>query len=153
MWRHTILGLALSVAILLSPSRAMDGGGADADAMSSRLMAGTWEVTYAKAPDIRHLKVVGRDHFMWTTYQKSTGKPLQVCGGKWFVKGNKLTETVLFANFSQEDMDAALGQEQAMDIEFEGEDRVNVSGLNKPSGKRWSEVMTRVKDADKKPAK
>ncbi len=102
---------------------------------------GTWEHTFADAPEERQVKIINHTHFVWVTYNRNDGKPLRVGGGTYTVAGNTYKETF---EFGGPGLAAELvGKEQTFTAEIE-EGKWTLAGTLS-NGFEVSEVWRKVK--------
>jgi len=102
---------------------------------------GTWEHTFADAPEHLQVKIINRTHFVWVTYIRADGKPLRVGGGTYTIDGKTYKEKF---EFGGPDVPAELvGKEQTFTAELQ-EDKWTLSGTLS-NGLEINEVWRKVK--------
>jgi hypothetical protein len=86
------------------------------DEEAHKKVEGTWEHTFADAPEHRQVKIINHTHFVWVTYNREDGKPLLVGGGTDTISGKTYKEKF---EFGGPDLPAELvGKEQTFKAEI-----------------------------------
>jgi len=117
-------------------SSAQAGGG-----QTRSKVEGTWEHTFANAPQHRQVKIINHTHFVWVTYNREDGKPLLVGGGTYTIDGKKYKEKY---EFGGPDLPAELvGKEQTFTAEIEEGKWTHIGTLS--NGFEVNEVWRKVK--------
>lgn len=109
-----VMGIALLSACASSSKRQMLDVNQD-----KYIIEGTWEHSFDDAPQNTQIKILSRTHFVWVTYERSTGMPLLLAGGTYRFDGKTYIEKVEFGSpgIPQE----LIGKEQVFTAMFEGD--------------------------------
>ena len=112
---------------------------------------GTWQLISTKygdakefsdAPkDVRHIKILTKDHFIWVIYDEKTKLASTSMGGTYTFHGGKYTETVDY--FFPEAMGGYLGHKQEFTLKIDGDKFIQDGTLS--DGTKIAEVWQRVK--------
>jgi hypothetical protein len=112
-----------------------------ADKAARGRLEGTWEHTFANAPQHRQVKIINQTHFVWVTYVREDGKPLLLGGGTYTFDENTYKEKY---EFGGPGLPAELvGKEQTFTVELDGDNWTHSGTLS--NGFRVRELWRRVK--------
>ena len=107
------------------------------------LIEGTWEHTFEDQPNIRQIKVINQDHFIWVTSDRESKKSLYSAGGPYTFKGNTYKEQHEFGTFGSPEWQQLVGHEQVFTVEIKG-DTLFLSGTAS-NGMELFETWKRLK--------
>jgi hypothetical protein len=104
-------------------------------------LEGTWEHTFANAPQHRQVKIINETHFVWVTYARKRGLPLVLGGGTYTFDGSTYKE---FYEFGSRCLPQQLvGKEQVFVAEVDRDEWTHSGTLT--NGFRVREIWRRVK--------
>jgi hypothetical protein len=116
-----VVRLAIVIgAVALVPIGTVPGRDRPLEAREARgRLEGTWEHTFANAPEHRQVKIINPTHFVWVTYEREGGRPLVLGGGTYTLDGRTYKEAYEFGGGS---LPAQLvGKEQVFTADLDGD--------------------------------
>jgi hypothetical protein len=133
------LAIGLAVIVLLPGCAGIGNWGTSYGAAGS--LKGTWERLEMEAPQYRHIKMLAGDHFVWVSYDRSTGLVAAVGGGTYLFDGRTYIESLEFGN---EALPAELiGEDQFFTARLYGDEWHHQGTLS--NGFEVREVWLRIK--------
>ena len=82
---------------------------------------GTWEHTFEDRPDLRQIKVINQDHFIWVTSNRDSKKSLYSAGGTYTFDGTTYKEQHEFGTFGTPEWQELVGHEQVFTADISGD--------------------------------
>ena len=129
---------------LLALGIAFGAGPKDRDGGARNQVEGTWEHDIPGQPELRQVKVINADHFIWVTSLRATKEAVLAAGGSYTLKGDTYTEMIEIARFGTAEMQKeGVGKAQPFQIKIVGDTKTVTADLGK--GRLFREVWKRVK--------
>ena len=95
-------------------------------ALTAQSLEGAWEWTEVEeGREVRTVVIFADSYQVATWYDANTGAFISTNGGLWSIDGNTVTETVEFDTRDS----ANVGNQLSFDIEWDGEDKVKIVGM------------------------
>jgi hypothetical protein len=131
------IAIAIALAALASTGAAPSMGGP----LRNKL-EGTREHTFENQPELRQIKVINQDHYIWATYVKATRMPVFTAGGTYTLVGNSYKETAEFGRFGSPEWQATVGKELSLHVEINGDTMLLTDAATK--GQKLRETWKRI---------
>jgi hypothetical protein len=141
MMKKVAIGL-FAIAITTLMGQGTGAGPSGGGSLRNRL-EGTWEHTFENQPELRQIKVINQDHYVWVTYVKETQRPLFSAGGTYTLVGNSYKETAEFGRFGSPEWQATVGKELSLIVDIKGDTLILTDAETK--GQKLRETWTRIK--------
>ncbi len=108
----------------------------------SKKLEGTWEFTLEQAPEYRGVKIVNRTHYMFSVYEKKTGRAVMGGGGTCSFDGQTYKEKPEFGSDPPGPL-VLVGKEQTFTATLKNDEWVQEGTLS--NGVKLKQVLKRVK--------
>jgi hypothetical protein len=138
MSKATLGVMVMSVAVLAAAGARPNGGEEAARAK----IEGTWELIH-EGQNLRQVKVINQDHFIWVAYDLESKVSLFSAGGPYTFKDGTYKEQVEFGRFGSPELQKTVGKEQEFKVEFDGNTLTQTGTLT--SAHPIREIWKRVK--------
>lgn len=136
MKRHLAAGVVLLVSVL-----ALVGAEPETGAVNANRLQGTWEQIYDGPRQLKQIKIINEDHFVWVTYDVLSKVAVATAGGTYTLDGDTYKEQIEFGRFGTPALQKLVGTEQTFKVEIDGDQLIQTGTLS--DGTKLRETMTR----------